>query len=379
MKIVYCTDSLNIVGGVPAVTVRKANALADIPGNKVWIITCCDDSHSSSFPLSDKVNLLGINYANNLPFPVNLFKLPWQIVRLRRRIKDLFRQIEPDIVVSTPRIEKWVVASLKGKWSKVIEYHAAKHFRVMKADSPGKRIMAHVSDWLNYSINAKCFDRIVVSTYEDKDTNWNGDDRVVVIPNPTSVQPFRGSLLEAKRVIAIGRLVYEKNFASLIRAFAYVVDRFPDWKLEILGEGRERPSLEKQIVRLSLENNVFLRGTQANLSEWLSKSSVFVMTSHYEGLPLVLLEAINYGLPVVSYDFSCGPKDVVSDGRNGFLVPESDEKALACRMCQLIEDNELRKRMGAAAFERAKDFSIEKIIEMWMSLFKEITSLKSAI
>ena len=379
MKIVYCTDSLNIVGGVPAVTVRKANAFAEIPGNKVWIITCCDDSHLSSFPLSDKVNLLGINYTNNLSFPINLFMMPWQIVRLRRRLKELFRQINPDIVVSTPRIEKWIVASLRGKWRKIIEYHTTKHFRIMKADSPGKRIMAYVSDWFNYGINAKCFDRIVVSTYEDKDTNWKGDDRVVVIPNPSSVQPFRGSLLEAKRVIAIGRLGYQKNFASLISAFAYVADRFPDWQLDILGEGRERPFLEEQIARLSLENNVFLRGTQTNLPDWLSKSSIFVMTSHYEGLPLVLLEAINYGLPVVSYAFSCGPRDVISDGQNGFLVPEGDEKALAYRICQLIEDNELRKRMGAAAFERAKDFSIERIIEMWMSLFEELTSLKSVI
>lgn len=378
MKIVYCTDSLNTVGGVPAVTVRKANALADIPGNKVWIITCCDDTHLSTFPVSDKVNLVGIKYTNNLSFPINLFLMPWQIVRLRRRLKELYLQINPDIVVSTPRIEKWIVASLKGGWSKVIEYHATKHFRVMKADSPGKRIMAHISDFFNYEINANCFDRVVVSTYEDKDMNWKSNDRVVVIPNPSSIQPLRGSPLEDRRVIAIGRLVKEKNFTSLIRAFAYVANRFPDWKLDILGEGYDRQSLESQIARLSLENNVFLRGTQTNLSDWLLKSSIFVMTSHYEGLPLVLLEAINYGLPVVTYAFSCGPKDVITDGQNGFLVPECDEKALAYHVCQLIEDKELRKRMGAAAFERAKDFSIEKIMSMWMCLFKELASRNSS-
>ena len=304
--------------------------------------------------------------------------MPWQIVRLRRRLKELYLQINPDIVVSTPRIEKWIVASLKGGWSKVIEYHATKHFRVMKADSPGKRIMAHISDFFNYEINANCFDRVVVSTYEDKDMNWKSNDRVVVIPNPSSIQPLRGSPLEDRRVIAIGRLVKEKNFTSLIRAFAYVANRFPDWKLDILGEGYDRQSLESQIARLSLENNVFLRGTQTNLSDWLLKSSIFVMTSHCEGLPLVLLEAINYGLPVVTYAFSCGPKDVITDGQNGFLVPECDEKALAYHVCQLIEDKELRKRMGAAAFERAKDFSIEKIMSMWMCLFKELASRNSS-
>ena len=376
MKIVYCTDSLNIVGGVPAVTVRKANALAGIPGNKVWIITCDDDSLLSCIPVSDKVTLIGIKGMNNLSFPINLFMLPLQIVRLRRKIRDLFRTIEPDIVVSTPRIEKWLVASLRGKWGKIIEYHATKHFRVMKADSPGKRIMAHVSDFFNYCVNARCFDRIVVSTNEERDTNWKGNDRVVVIPNPSSIQPSRGSLLENKRVIAIGRLVYEKNFASLIRAFALVADRFPDWKLDILGEGQERQALEKQIALLSLEDNVFLRGTQTNLPDWLLKSSIFVMTSRYEGLPLVLLEAMNYGLPVVSYTFPCGPKDVINDGRNGFLVAEGDENELACRVCQLIEDTELRKRMGTTAFDRAKDYSVEKIVDLWMSLFKELTSVK---
>ena len=103
------------------------------------------------------------------------------------------------------------------------------------------------------------------------------------------------------------------------------------------------------------------------------------MTSLYEGLPLVMLEAINHGLPVVTYDFSCGPRDVITDGLNGFLVPGCDEKALASRICQLIEDEELRKRMGAAAFERAKDFSTEKIIERWMSLFKELSTIKSTV
>ena len=374
MKIVYCTDSLNNVGGVSAVTIRKANALADISDNRVWIITCCDDSLLSSFPVSGKVNLVGIKYTNDLSFPINLFLLPWQIIQLRRRIKVLFRQINPDIVVSTPRIEKWVVASLKGKWSKVIEYHSTKHYRVMKADSFSKKIWAHITDYFNYAVNAKFFDRVVISTNEDKETNWKGNDKVVVIPNPSPIQPPQGSLLETKRVIAIGRLVYEKNFTSLISAFAYVINRFPDWKLDILGEGYERQSLKEQIARLSLEDSVFLRGTQTNLPDWLSQSSIFVMTSYYEGLPLVLLEAINYGLPVVSYDVPCGPKDVITDGQNGFIVPRCDEKELACRICQLIEDKDLRKRMGAAAFERAKDFSTEKIIQMWMSLFKELTS-----
>ena len=379
MIIVYCTDSLNIVGGVSAVTVRKANALAEIPDNEVWIITCCDDSLLSFFPVSDKVNLVGVNCTNDLPFPINLFLLPWQLFRLRRKVKVLFRQIHPDIVVSTPRIEKWVVAFLKGKWSRVIEYHGTKHFRVMKAYSFSKKIGAHIAEFFNYGINAIFFDRVVISTHEDKETNWKGNDRVVVIPNPTSIQPSRGSLLETKRVIAIGRLVYEKKFDSLIRAFACVVDRFPDWKLDIIGEGYERQSLEKQIVRLSLEDNVFLRGTQTNLPDWLSQSSIFVMTSLYEGLPLVLLEAINYGLPVVSYDFPCGPKDVITNGQNGFLVHWRDESELACKICQLIEDVELRKKMGAAAYERAKDFSAEKIIDMWMSLFKELKSLKSTV
>ena len=378
MRIVYCTDSLNIVGGVPAVTVRKVNALAEIPGNKVWIITCCDESCSSFFPLSGKVSLIGIRVANDLSFPLNLFLLPWQILRLRRKIDGLLQQIDPDIVVSTPRIERWLVASLRGRWSKIIEYHAIKHFKIMKARSPGRRIMAHISDFFDYNVIANCYDRIVVSTDEDKDDNWKGNDKVSVIPNPISTHPVQESTLDSKRIIAIGRLVYEKNFTSLIRAFAYVVERHPGWKLDIIGEGPERQLLEKQIVCSSLENCVFLHGTQTDLPDWFIKSSIFVMTSHYEGLPLVLLEAINYGLPVVSYSFSCGPKDVITDGLNGYLVPRYDEKALAERICQLIEDDNLRRRMGAAAAERAKDYSTEKIIEMWMSLFKELTSLKTA-
>ena len=186
------------------------------------------------------------------------------------------------------------------------------------------------------------------------------------------VSNYPPSPLTEKRVIAAGRLVRQKNFASLIRAWKEVHAKHPDWKLDIYGEGSLKTSLEKLIADLQLEGAVCLQGKTQEIFKEMTNSSIFVLSSIYEGFGLVIVEAMSCGLPVVSYACPCGPKDIIEDGKDGFLVEVNDEQTLAARINQLIEDEELRRQMSQAALQKSEKYKMERIIPMWMDLFEKL-------
>lgn len=195
----------------------------------------------------------------------------------------------------------------------------------------------------------------------------------MVIPNPiTDVPNVAHSETKEKRVIAAGRLVNQKNFASLIRAWKEVQAKHPDWELDIYGEGSLKTSLEKLIADLQLEGAVCLQGKTQEIFKEMTNSSIFVLSSIYEGFGLVIVEAMSCGLPVVSYACPCGPKDIIEEGKDGFLVEVNDEQTLAARINQLIEDEELRRQMSQAALQKSEKYKMERIIPMWMDLFEKL-------
>ena len=148
--------------------------------------------------------------------------------------------------------------------------------------------------------------------------------------------------------------------------------KHPSWRLKIYGSGEERSMLETLICELGLEDEVELAGFTNDIKAGFSKASAAVYTSIYEGFPLSIIEAMECGLPVVSYSCPCGPKDIIEDGKDGFLVEVNDEKALAEKICQLIEDEVLRKNMGMEARKKAGKYHVDIITRKWMTLFKEL-------
>ena len=377
MILVYCIDSINGIGGIQHATLMKARALAEINQNSVWIVFA-DDSGKLCFHLSANVKTinLGINYYKDD------WKSPWRVLKgilIKRRkhrfaLKKVLTEIQPDVVISVGQSEKNLVPSIRGKWVTVREFHFVRNYRTLHARSFFDRILAWGGDCLDRVV-LKRYDRIVTLTQEDKEKNWRGWNNVYVIPNPVQPSAVKSSLT-SKRLLAIGRLVYQKNFSSLIRAFSIVVKRFPEWSLDIVGEGEERRALSSLIKSLNLYDFVHLVGEQSDIIHKLPNYSLFVQSSRFEGFSLVLIEAMLGGLPVISYACPCGPKDIIRDGIDGFLIPQGDEASLAERICQLIEDETLRRKMGAAAQERAKEFSLEKVIPMWTSLFEELVKEK---
>ena len=170
--------------------------------------------------------------------------------------------------------------------------------------------------------------------------------------------------------VAIGRLESQKNFRDLVAAWKYVAEEYPDWVLEIYGNGSLKESLQKQITSLGLDLQVRLMGSSSDIRSKMLDSSCLVMSSAYEGFPMVLLEAVETGLPMVSYDCSKGPAEIIIDGKSGYLVKPGDVKGLARRVCDVISDAGRRKEFGAMAKKTAAQYSIDRIMEQWKTLFE---------
>ncbi|MCI6523262.1 MAG: glycosyltransferase family 4 protein [Parabacteroides sp.] len=381
MRIVYCLNSIRYLGGIQRVTIVKANALADISDNEVYIIVSDNRGGRIVHPLSPKVHLidLDVNYYQDD------WKSKWHVLKgivvkrreHKKKLAKVLHEINPDIVISVGQSEKNMIPAISGRWVKVRELHFTKNYRWFHAHSIFSKTLAIFGELYDYFYKIRQYDRIIVLTYEDKESHWKGYKNVSVIPNPISFSDIAANnTLEGKKVIAIGRLSALKNFSSLIRSYRIVAQKHPDWILEIYGDGEQKYNLLQLIEQFDLRKQVYLRGFTSEVQRELLNASCFVLSSDFEGLPLVMLEAMSCGLPVVSYACPCGPKDIISEGVDGFLVPVNDEQGLADRICRLIENEEMRKAMGKAARLKAEQYRIEKIIPMWMDLFNQLLKEK---
>jgi glycosyltransferase involved in cell wall biosynthesis len=198
--------------------------------------------------------------------------------------------------------------------------------------------------------------------------------RVDCIPNSA---PAAGTLRADPRamvVVAAGRLNTRKAFDRLLRAWARVARDWPDWRLDIFGTGPERDALRALAAELGIGASARLRGHSARMPEELAKASVFAMTSRREGFPMVLLEAMSVGLPVVSYDCPTGPRDIVSDGVDGYIVPDGDTETLGAVLERLMGDEERRRALGAAAVKKVARYQLGPITDRWERLFADLSA-----
>lgn len=383
MRIVYCTDSIRYLGGIQRVTVTKANALAAIPGNEVWIVVTDNREGILATPLSPHVRLVDLKvdyYADDQISKLHVLKgIFIKRHRHRKLLARLLAVIKPDVVIATGTSEKYFIPGIAQGAATIREIHFNTGYRMEHARKSGSLfdlVSARVADFIDYRFGIKRYDRLALLTREDRDDNWSGYGRAVVMPNPLTFKAADTAALDNREIAATGRLVELKDFTTLLRVVRKVFDRHPDWHLTIYGEGDERPILERLITELRLKNNVTLAGAVTDIPSRLRESSIYAVSSRFEGFHLGLIEAMEAGVPPVSFACKCGPRDIITDGKDGFLVTPGDTDTFADRICTLIEDRTLRQNMGAAAKRRAADFSIEKITGQWMSLFEEVIKEK---
>lgn len=196
--------------------------------------------------------------------------------------------------------------------------------------------------------------------------------RTTIIKNPVTEKVFELQPVEKEnRIIAVGRLAYQKNYPMMFRAFAKVQHDFPDWQLVVYGNGPQKDEIRGVIERLGMEGHIILAGKSDHIVEEMNKSSLFVMSSDYEGMSNALLEAVCVGLPVLSTDVS-GARDLIDEDKNGFVVPVGDEAAFTSALKQLLSSPEKMEEMGRQSKALAPRFREEQIVGQWEELIKKV-------
>jgi glycosyltransferase involved in cell wall biosynthesis len=196
--------------------------------------------------------------------------------------------------------------------------------------------------------------------------------RVERIPNGVPDPRLPPAALDAPVLVAAGRLLSQKGFDMLLDAFALVHARHPDWQLWIFGSGPWQKRLTARIDHLGLAGRAHLKGSTTSLDKQFAAASIFVLSSRFEGLPMVLLEAMAAGLPPVAFDCPTGPGEVLDHGTSGLLVPPTDVTAMAAGICELIEDPARRRAIGAAAHESSRTYSMAAVARRWEDLLTDL-------
>lgn len=378
MKIIYLIAGTYRPAGMERVLANKANALVR-EGNELVVVTTDQRGRENAFELDPGIRRidLDVNYESNNggSFASKLLCYPFKQLRHFHKLRRVLMAQRADIVVSMFCNDANFLPRIKDGSRKVLEIHFSRFKRLQY----GRRGLWALADKLRSRGDAKTvarYDAFVVLTEEDK-TYWGQLRNIRVIPNARTFAPLPSAPSAESRprvVLAVGRYNAQKAFDRLIDAWNRIPKRMLDegWILRIVGDGELRDALQSQVHSLGLDGSVVLGKPGSGMKEIYGNASIYAMSSLYEGLPMVLLEAQAAALPIVSVLCKCGPRDVVTDGVDGFLVPEGDVEALSQRLSLLMDDAALRSEMGAAALAASERFDEQRIMQMWRELFSEL-------
>ena len=373
MKIIYLIAGTYRPSGMERVLADKAGWLC-ANGYDVLIATTDQKGRPNAFEMNSRIRTvdLGIGYEENNggSFVSKLLRYPFKQLLHRIRLTRLLKLERADIVVSMFCNDAAFLPRIKDGSRKVLEVHFSRFKRLQY----GRRGLWALSDRLRSRFDLRTvsrYSRFVVLTEEDR-TYWGSLPNICVIPNACGTSPKQASPEDSHIVLAAGRLDQQKAFDRLIIAWSRLSSEFSEWKLRIVGEGPRRSCLQTLIESLGLEENVSLPGVSADMAGEYSGAAVLALSSRYEGLPMVLLEAQTAGLPIVAMACKCGPRDVVSDGVDGFLVPEGDVDAMTSRLAELMRSPDLRERMGENARKASARYDFESVMARWDILFRDL-------
>ena len=376
-KIVYLTPAMYMAGGVERVLTLKANYFAEHFGYDITIILTDGVGKPLFYPLSEKVNVINLNIGFEELWTCSFLKKVFVYLKKQRlykkRVREELMRIRPDITVSLLRREVNFICDIKDGSKKVGELHVNRaNYRNFEANDSNfvKRLFAKF--WMRSLVSKlKRLDHFVVLTEEDRQA-WPELKNVSVIPDPLSFDVCVQSPLTEKRVIAVGRYVYQKGFDLLLQAWSRVEKACPEWQLAIYGMG-ERTFYQQLVEKLGIDKKrCHLEGSTTDIQKEYSNSSLFVFSSRFEGFGMVLVEAMACGLPVISFACPCGPRDIVCDGEDGLLVENGNVEKLADAMIRLMQDETLRKSMSTYAQHNAQRFRMEALASRWQQLFNSL-------
>jgi glycosyltransferase involved in cell wall biosynthesis len=375
MKIVYCIAGTYNSGGMERVLSDKANWLSN-HGYDVVIVTTDQKGRRPFFTLDNSISCfdLGINYAENngKSFFNKLIHYPIKQFKHKKRLTKLLKSLHSDVVVCMFNNDASFVYKINDGSRKVLEIHFSK-FKKLQYGRKG--LWKLVDEWRTKRDEkiVKCYDKFVVLTREDN-LYWGLLPNIKVIPNARTFETEEIATLENKQILAVGRLVEQKGFDRLIDIWYEVCMRTKGWRLDIVGDGALRKILQRKINEYGIEARTSIVRSTDDIKSYYLNSSIVVMTSRYEGLPMVLLEAQAFGLPIVSFECKCGPQDIITDSVDGFLIPENDNKLFTQKLVGLMNDDILLKSMGRQAIVSSERFSRDAIMKEWTNLFDALST-----
>ena len=367
MRILYTYSSLAVWGGVERVLVDKMNYLATKKEYEIYMLTTCQGNHTVPYALNAWVHLvdIGIQFHKQYQYcGLKRFVDRYRRINLfEKRFKDKIQEICPDIIICTTADPVRSITKVKGVIPLIVESHSSYYSERFEKKGILYKLNCYVNKLFLHDASG-----IVALTKKDA-VNWRKVNTFVsVIPNIVHLNDTgMYSNCNSNHVIFVGRITYQKGLDALIEVWKLVHEKHPDWFLDIYGEGELKEYYENIIEKLNI--NILIHHPESTILQRYCESSMLLLTSVYEPFGLVLPEAMSCGVPVVAFDCPYGPADIITDGVDGFLVKNRDVKEFASRVCQLIENKELRLRMGQAAIKSSQRYRAEVIMPKWEKIF----------
>ena len=371
MRILYVYEHMTSYGGVERILIDKMNYLVSNYNLEIFLLTWNQGSHHLPFKLDDKVICTDLGVMTFHAYRYFGLKRLWEKYKrwtlFKRKMRDCIMHLSPDIIITTTIGPIKHLLKIKGKARLIVESHSGyDHIVEFSKNSIVNRYIYQSQK--NRIKKADC----VVSLTEKDAALWRTfHHHVVAIPNFIHFNEMESlSTLDNRQVIFVGRNTYQKAIPDLVEIWRLVNKRHPDWKLEMYGKG-----VYDELLKDTVENNdinISCHPPTSDIHRRLVESSIFVLASSYEPFGLVIGEAMSCGLPVVAFDCPFGPAEQIENGETGFLVENRDIKAFADRVCQLIEDKEMRKKMGHAGITYVQRYRPEEIMPKWKKLFESM-------
>lgn len=355
-NICFFVGDLNNSGGTERVASLVANQISNRGENKVFILSMFKGL-DPFFDIEERISLFNL-YNDNISIKKNFFFILYKLRRflIEHRIHTL---IIVDSILS--------IFSIPALFMTNIKHICWEHFNFKNNNGIKSR------DFSRF-LAARYCDFVITLTKKDLEFWKNGLKTIranlICIPNPSPFEETKNlPKMDYRKVLAVGRLVYVKGYDLLINAWNDVSKKHPDWKLYIVGDGPEEKKLKSLVNQLGLSNSIVFTGRISNVKEHYETSSFFCLSSRNEGLPMVLLEAQSYNLPIVSFDCDTGPSDLIDHMQNGILVENENVKELCQALNNLISmDKNEYERFCEKTHLKSKKFNMNKIVDAWLEV-----------
>lgn len=361
MHIGFFSGDITRSGGTENVSVMIANELAARTDYEISFVSLFEENDSPFFPINARIRRFTV-------YPTVTHGIQHYFDTCRR-LRNVVEKQRIDVLIDIDGILDMYSLPVKRKTGvKVVSWE---HFNYLQ--NPGVPYRKLTRRWA-----ARCADAIVTLTETDKklyESNLSLKCPIRAIANPMQMPEKPVSYdADSRLIISSGRLTYQKGFDLLIDVASKVLPNHPDWQWMILGEGEDRPALEQRIHDAHLEGRLMLKGRVDDVDSYYRRSAMFVMTSRFEGLPMVLLEAKAHRLPLVSFDCPTGPSEVIEDGVNGMVVPLGDLDGMAKAINMLIDDKAKRIDCSRMSDSNAGRYGMATICDDWMRLLGSFAS-----